>query len=224
MSDSKLLKILYGIICLMLVTFFGFGIYFMTHQNSGAGLLAIGIGLIGLGFTLFLGSGFLFAKDVVSETTVYAAKPSGKAVLAASARLKDVLFSLEGTVDGKNADVSVYEKGLSVKSGNSVSYLMLEDIKGVMSLPTGDGFVIGGHVQQDGLFKNMTLDMTFTNKMRVKALEKMLVNANVLFVMDRGSLSKLMETPAKAVTATQEQQHTVPSGGRRKLSDVVHNS
>lgn len=212
MSDSKLLKILYGIICLMLALFFGFGVYFLLHQSYGAGLLAIGIGLIGLGFALFLGAGFLFAKDVVSET-VYSEKISGKAVLSGGVRLKDILFHMNGIVNGRSADIAVADVGFSVAFPDGTIYAMSDDIRGVMLLPDGNGMIVRGNFEQKMQLRDMVLRMKVENKMRMKAMEKMLVNAGVIFVENEAALGNLTCDSGVKVGA-----------GRRKLSDVVRES
>lgn len=212
MNDSKLLKILYGIICLMVVAFFGFGGYFIFHQSYGAGLLAVGIGLIGLGFTIFLGTGLIFAVDDDGSKTVYASSVSGKAVLSGKVQLKDILFTMDGVVNGQSAEVCVAENGFSVKFADSVIYAMLEDVKGVVKLASGDGFLMRGDFEQHMQIRNMLLQMTFDNKMRMKAFEKMFVNVGVPFMENESDLD--------VVFPMASQELTVPNN-RQKLSDRI---
>lgn len=183
MNDSKFLKILYGVICLMLVAFFGFGGYFLYHGVHGAGLLAIGIGLMGLGCTVFLGNGLIFAKDDV-ETTYCKEYPAGKAVMSGAALIKDIVYNLTCDVDCeyakhvKGVDVGVADNGFVVNVDKRTHvYIVFSRIKNVYREDLFYKFV--GEVECNMNLKVGVLTLTFPNKMKAKVFEKSLQRAGI---------------------------------------------
>lgn len=183
MNDSKFLKILYGVICLMLVAFFGFGGYFLYHGVHGAGLLAIGIGLMGLGCTVFLGNGLIFAKDDV-ETTYRKEYPAGKAVMSGVALIKDIVYNLTCDVDCeyakhvKGVDVGVADNGFVVNVDKRTHiYIVFSRIKNVYREDLSYKFV--GDVECNMNLKVGVLTLTLPNKMKAKVFEKSLQQAGI---------------------------------------------
>lgn len=183
MNDSKFLKILYGVICLMLVAFFGFGGYFLYHGVHGAGLLAIGIGLMGLGCTVFLGNGLIFAKDDVN-TTYCKEYPAGKAVMSGAALIKDIVYNLTCDVDCeyakhvKGVDVGVADNGFVVNVDKRTHvYIVFSRIKNVYREDLSYKFV--GDVECNMDLKVGVLTLTLPNKMKAKVFEKSLQQAGI---------------------------------------------
>lgn len=183
MNDSKFLKILYGVICLMLIAFFGFGGYFLYHGVHGAGLLAIGIGLMGLGCTVFLGNGLIFAKDDVN-TTYCKEYPAGKAVMSGAALIKDIVYNLTCDVDCeyakhvKNVDVGVADNGFVVNVDKRTHvYIVFSRIKNVYREDLSYKFV--GDVECNMNLKVGVLTLTLPNKMKAKVFEKSLQQAGI---------------------------------------------
>lgn len=183
MNDSKFLKILYGVICLMLVAFFGFGGYFLYHGVHGAGLLAIGIGLIGLGCTVFLGNGLIFAKDDV-ETIYRKEYPAGEAVMSGVALIKDIVYNLTCDVDCeyakhvKGVDVGVADNGFVVNVDKRTHiYIVFSRIKNVYREDLSYKFV--GDVECNMNLKVGVLTLTLPNKMKAKVFEKSLQQAGI---------------------------------------------
>lgn len=183
MNDSKFLKILYGVICLMLIAFFGFGGYFLYHGVHGAGLLAIGIGLMGLGCTVFLGNGLIFAKDDV-ETTYRKEYPAGKAVMSGVALIKDIVYNLTCDVDCeyakhvKGVDVGVADNGFVVNVDKRIYiYIVFSRIKNVYREDLSYKFV--GDVECNMNLKVGVLTLTLPNKMKAKVFEKSLQQAGI---------------------------------------------
>lgn len=183
MNDSKFLKILYGVICLMLVAFFGFGGYFLYHGVHGAGLLAIGIGLIGLGCTVFLGNGLIFAKDDV-KTTYRKEYPDGEAVMSGVALIKDIVYNLTCDVDCeyakhvKGVDVGVADNGFVVNVDKRTHiYIVFSRIKNVYREDLSYKFV--GDVECNMNLKVGVLTLTLPNKMKAKVFEKSLQQAGI---------------------------------------------
>lgn len=183
MNDSKFLKILYGVICLMLVAFFGFGGYFLYHGVHGAGLLAIGIGLMGLGCTVFLGNGLIFAKDDV-KTTYCKEYPAGKAVMSGVALIKDIVYNLTCDVDCeyakhvKGVDVGVADNGFVVNVDKRTHiYIVFSRIKNVYREDLSYKFV--GDVECNMNLKVGVLTLTLPNKMKAKVFEKSLQQAGI---------------------------------------------
>lgn len=183
MNDSKFLKILYGVICLMLVAFFGFGGYFLYHGVHGAGLLAIGIGLMGLGCTVFLGNGLIFAKDDL-ETTCRKEYPAGKAVMSGAALIKDIVYNLTCDVDCeyakhvKGVDVGVADNGFVVNVDKRTHiYIVFSRIKNVYREDLSYKFV--GEVECNMNLKVGVLTLTLPNKMKAKVFEKSLQQAGI---------------------------------------------
>lgn len=183
MNDSKFLKILYGVICLMLVAFFGFGGYFLYHGVHGAGFLAIGIGLMGLGCTVFLGNGLIFAKDDVN-TTYCKEYPAGKAVMSGAALIKDIVYNLTCDVDCeyakhvKGVDVGVADNGFVVNVDKRTHiYIVFSRIKNVYREDLSYKFV--GDVECNMNLKVGVLTLTLPNKMKAKVFEKSLQQAGI---------------------------------------------
>lgn len=183
MNDSKFLKILYGVICLMLVAFFGFGGYFLYHGVHGAGFLAIGIGLMGLGCTVFLGNGLIFAKDDVN-TTYCKEYPAGKAVMSGAALIKDIVYNLTCDVDCeyakhvKGVDVGVADNGFVVNVDKRTHiYIVFSRIKNVYREDLSYKFV--GDVECNMDLKVGVLTLTLPNKMKAKVFEKSLQQAGI---------------------------------------------
>lgn len=183
MNDSKFLKILYGVICLMLVAFFGFGGYFLYHGVHGAGLLAIGIGLMGLGCTVFLGNGLIFAKDDV-KTTYSKEYPAGKAVMSGASLIKDIVYNLTCDVDCeyakhvKGVDVGVADNGFVVNvDKRTYVYIVFSRIKNVYREDLSYKFV--GDVECNMDLKVGVLTLTLPNKMKAKVFEKSLQQAGI---------------------------------------------
>ena len=183
MNDSKFLKILYGVICLMLVAFFGFGGYFLYHGVHGAGFLAIGIGLMGLGCTVFLGNGLIFAKDDV-ETTYSKEYPAGKAVMSGAALIKDIVYNLTCDVDCeyakhvKGVDVGVADNGFVVNVDKRTHiYIVFSRIKNVYREDLSYKFV--GDVECNMNLKVGVLTLMLPNKMKAKVFEKSLQQAGI---------------------------------------------
>lgn len=183
MNDSKFLKILYGVICLMLVAFFGFGGYFLYHGVHGAGFLAIGIGLMGLGCTVFLGNGLIFAKDDV-ETTYRKEYPAGKAVMSGAVLIKDIVYNLTCDVDCeyakhvKGVDVGVADNGFVVNVDKRTHiYIVFSRIKNVYREDLSYKFV--GDVECNMNLKVGVLTLTLPNKMKAKVFEKSLQQAGI---------------------------------------------
>lgn len=60
MNSKKVIRCLFGGMCLLLFGFFGVGVYFCLTQALGAGFLGIGIALICTAVTLWMADGVLF--------------------------------------------------------------------------------------------------------------------------------------------------------------------
>ena len=167
----------------MLVAFFGFGGYFLYHGVHGAGLLAIGIGLMGLGCTVFLGNGLIFAKDDV-ETTYHKEYPAGKAVMSGAALIKDIVYNLTCDVDCeyakhvKGVDVGVADNGFVVNVDKRTHiYIVFSRIKNVYREDLSYKFV--GDVECNMNLKVGVLTLTLPNKMKAKVFEKSLQQAGI---------------------------------------------
>ncbi len=183
MNDSKFLKVLYGVIFLMLVGFFGFGGYFLYHGVHGAGLLAIGIGLIGLGCTVFLGNGLIFAKDV-TKTTHHKEYLAGKAVMSGGALIKNIIYNLTCDIDCeyakhmKGVDVGVADNGFVVNVDKHTHiYIVFSRIKNVYREDLSYKFV--GDIERNMNLKVGVLTLTLPNKMKAKMFEKSLQQAGI---------------------------------------------
>lgn len=167
----------------MLVAFFGFGGYFLYHGVHGAGLLAIGIGLMGLGCTVFLGNGLIFAKDDVN-TTYRKEYPAGKAVMSGAALIKDIVYNLTCDVDCeyakyvKGVDVGVADNGFVVNVDKRTHvYIVFSRIKNVYREDLSYKFV--GDVECNMNLKVGVLTLTLPNKMKAKVFEKSLQQAGI---------------------------------------------
>lgn len=218
MNDSKFLKILYGVICLMLVAFFGFGGYFLYHGVHGAGLLAIGIGLMGLGCTVFLGNGLIFAKDDVN-TTYCKEYPAGKAVMSGAALIKDIVYNLTCDVDCeyakhvKSVDVGVADNGFVVNVDKRTHvYIVFSRIKNVYREDLSYKFV--GDVECNMNLKVGVLTLTLPNKMKAKVFEKSLQQAGIELSDD--VLDMLIDT---ALSVKSAGVSDVDTHARRRLSE-----
>ena len=218
MNDSKFLKILYGVICLMLVAFFGFGGYFLYHGVHGAGLLAIGIGLMGLGCTVFLGNGLIFAKDDVN-TTYCKEYPAGKAVMSGAALIKDIVYNLTCDVDCeyakhvKGVDVGVADNGFVVNVDKRTHiYIVFSRIKNVYREDLSYKFV--GDVECNMNLKVGVLTLTLPNKMKAKVFEKSLQQAGIELSDD------VLDMPIDtALSVKSAGVSDVDTHARRRLSD-----
>ena len=218
MNDSKFLKILYGVICLMLVAFFGFGGYFLYHGVHGAGLLAIGIGLMGLGCTVFLGNGLIFAKDDV-ETTYCKEYPAGKAVMSGAALIKDIVYNLTCDVDCeyakhvKGVDVGVADNGFVVNVDKRTHiYIVFSRIKNVYREDLSYKFV--GDVECNMNLKVGVLTLTLPNKMKAKVFEKSLQQAGIELSDD------VLDMPIDtALSVKSDGVSDVDTHARRRLSE-----
>mgnify|MGYP004572513211 CR=1 FL=1 len=216
MNDSKFLKVLYGVIFLMLVGFFGFGGYFLYHGVHGAGLLAIGIGLIGLGCTVFLGNGLIFAKDV-TKTTHHKEYPAGKAVMSGGALIKNIIYNLTCDVDCeyakhmKGVDVGVADNGFVVNVDKHTHiYIVFSRIKNVYREDLSYKFV--GDIERNMNLKVCVLTLTLPNKMKAKMFEKSLQQAGIALsddVLDM-SIDTALSVKSAGVTDTY---------ARRRLSE-----
>lgn len=218
MNDSKFLKILYGVICLMLVAFFGFGGYFLYHGVHGAGLLAIGIGLMGLGCTVFLGNGLIFAKDDVN-TTYRKEYSAGKAVMSGAALIKDIVYNLTCDVDCeyakhvKSVDVGVADNGFVVNVDKRTHvYIVFSRIKNVYREDLSYKFV--GDVECNMNLKVGVLTLTLPNKMKAKVFEKSLQQAGIELSDD--VLDMLIDT---ALSVKSAGVSDVDTHARRRLSE-----
>lgn len=60
MSEKKIMRILLIAISVLLILFFGLGVYFLLVGAVGSGFLGIGIAVLGLGLLLLLGNHVLF--------------------------------------------------------------------------------------------------------------------------------------------------------------------
>lgn len=218
MNDSKFLKILYGVICLMLVAFFGFGGYFLYHGVHGAGLLAIGIGLMGLGCTVFLGNGLIFAKDDV-KTTYCKEYPAGKAVMSGAALIKDIVYNLTCDVDCeyakhvKGVDVGVADNGFVVNVDKRTHiYIVFSRIKNVYREDLSYKFV--GDVECNMDLKVGVLTLTLPNKMKAKVFEKSLQQAGIELSDD------VLDMPIDtALSVKSDGVSDVDTHARRRLSE-----
>lgn len=218
MNDSKFLKILYGVICLMLVAFFGFGGYFLYHGVHGAGLLAIGIGLMGLGCTVFLGNGLIFAKDDVN-TTYCKEYPAGKAVMSGAALIKDIVYNLTCDVDCeyakhvKGVDVGVADNGFVVNVDKRTHiYIVFSRIKNVYREDLSYKFV--GDVECNMNLKVGVLTLTLPNKMKAKVFEKSLQQAGIKLSYD------VLDMPIDtALSVKSAGVSDVDTHARRRLSE-----
>lgn len=218
MNDSKFLKILYGVICLMLVAFFGFGGYFLYHGVHGAGFLAIGIGLMGLGCTVFLGNGLIFAKDDV-KTTYCKEYPAGKAVMSGAALIKDIVYNLTCDVDCeyakhvKGVDVGVADNGFVVNVDKRTHiYIVFSRIKNVYREDLSYKFV--GDVECNMNLKVGVLTLTLPNKMKAKVFEKSLQQAGIELSDDVLDMPIDTSLSVKSVGVSDVDTHA-----RRRLSE-----
>lgn len=218
MNDSKFLKILYGVICLMLVAFFGFGGYFLYHGVHGAGFLAIGIGLMGLGCTVFLGNGLIFAKDDVN-TTYCKEYPAGKAVMSGAALIKDIVYNLTCDVDCeyakhvKGVDVGVADNGFVVNVDKRTHvYIVFSRIKNVYREDLSYKFV--GDVECNMDLKVGVLTLTLPNKMKAKVFEKSLQQAGIELSDDVLDMPIDTELSVKSAGVSDVDTHA-----RRRLSE-----
>lgn len=219
MNDSKFLKVLYGVICLMLIGFFGFGGYFLYHGVHGAGLLAIGIGLIGLGCTVFLGNGLIFAKDV-TKVTYSKAHPAGKAVMSGEALIKNIIYNLTCDVDCEYAkhmngvDVGVADKGFVVNVDKRTHiYVVFSRIKNVYREDLSYKFV--GDIEFNMNLKVGVLTLTLPNKMKAKVFEKSLQQAGIALSDD--VLDMATDTALSSVKSAVASNSDEPV--RRRLSE-----
>lgn len=218
MNDSKFLKMLYGVICLMLVAFFGFGGYFLYHGVHGAGLLAIGIGLMGLGCTVFLGNGLIFAKDDV-KTTYCKEYPAGKAVMSGAALIKDIVYNLTCDVDCeyakhvKGVDVGVADNGFVVNVDKHTHvYIVFSRIKNVYREDLSYKFV--GDVECNMNLKVGVLTLTLPNKMKAKVFEKSLQQVGIELSDD------VLDMPIDAALSVKSAGVSdVDTHARRRLSE-----
>lgn len=218
MNDSKFLKVLYSVICLMLVGFFGFGGYFLYHGVHGAGLLALGIGFIGLGCTVFLGNGLIFAKDTV-KTTHHKEYPAGKAVMSGGALIKNIIYNLTCDVDCeyakhvKGVDVGVAEKGFVVNIDKHTNiYVIFSRIKNVYREDLSYKFV--GDIERNMNLKVGVLTLTLPNKMKAKVFEKSLQQAGITLSDDVLDMAIDTALSVKSAGVTDVDAHA-----RRRLSE-----
>lgn len=96
MSNQKTLRILFAGICTLLALFLLSGIYFMIRGAVGAGLIGIGVSLVGTALLLFLGNGILFfIKDDGAD--------------ASDEQVVNAFFTMSGTLgySGTNKDLDV---------------------------------------------------------------------------------------------------------------------
>lgn len=195
----------------MLVGFFAFGGYFLFHDVHGAGLLAIGIGLIGLGCTIFLGNGLIFAKEDVK--TVKSSKyPVGKAVLSGEALVRDIIYNLTCNVDCEYAkykecvDVGVSEKGFVVNVDKRTRvFVVFSRIKNVYREDLTYKFV--GDIEFNMHTKVGVLTLTLPNKMKAKMFEKSLQQAGIDLsddVLDMATDTALSSVKSVALSTSEE--------------------
>lgn len=202
MNDSKFLKILYTIICVILCAFFGFGVYFVMQDVYGAGLIAIGIGLIGLGFALFLGTGLVFAVDD-GVTVTRSSQPIGRAVLSGKALMKNVTSTAQAVCNCRwlqdaDVDVSITDVGFYVQvEDEEPIYIRFADIMRVAHV--NNQFLIMGEFEYQMKFGQEAMTLTMDNKIKCKTFEKLLLSAGVEFASEDIAESVIAEIQSSIV-------------------------
>lgn len=210
MNDSKFLKILYAIICVILCAFFGFGVYFVMRDVYGAGLIAIGIGFIGLGFALFLGTGLVFAVDD-DVTVTRSSQPMGRAVLSGKALMKNVTSTAQAVCNCRwlrdaDVDVAITDVGFYVQAENKEPiYIRFEDI--MRAAHANNQFLIMGKFEYQMKLGQKAMTLTMDNKMKCKTFEKLLLSAGVEFASEDIAASVISEIQS-SIVETQKAQTT----------------
>lgn len=104
MENKKVLRILFISIIVFLSLFFGSGIYFLVSGALGAGLIGIGIALLGAALCLYLGNNILF----------FIKEPDVQTQIAIQSEDLGFTMSVNVTYDGENKDLSVSDQRGSV--------------------------------------------------------------------------------------------------------------
>lgn len=209
MNDFKFLKILYTIICIILCSFFAFGVYFIIQDVYGAGFIAIGIGFIGSGIALFLGTGLVFAVDDVTVTC--SSQPMGRAVLSGKALMKNVTSTAKAACNCRwlqdvEVDVAITDVGFYVQAENKEPiYIRFEDIMRVAH--ANNQFLIMGKFEYQMKFGQEAMTLTMDNKMKCKTFEKLLSSAGVEFASEDIAESVIVEVQ-NSISETQKAQTT----------------
>lgn len=215
MTDSNFLKVLYAIISLMLLSFFGCGIYFVSQSVYGAGLIAIGIGLLGSGVALFLSVGLLFAVDNVTEWS----SSKGNAILSNKSCMKNVQYTMNSVCDcsffqSKSVEVSVCDVGFFVRSDECEPiYIPFSDIMRVAHVDSQ--FLIMGKLEYRMNVVQEAIVLMVDNKMECKMFEKTLLSENVEIVDSSVAKSVIADITANmkndSVTSVSSGRHVIKS-------------
>lgn len=81
MSEKKIMRILLIAISVLLILFFGLGVYFLLVGAVGSGFLGIGIAVLGLGLLLLLGNHVLFTIKLPQKAKPEAPSYNGDVVV-----------------------------------------------------------------------------------------------------------------------------------------------
>lgn len=93
MSEKKIMRILLIAISVLLILFFGLGVYFLLVGAVGSGFLGIGIAVLGLGLLLLLGNHVLFTIKLPQK-----AKPEAPSYIGDVVVILDNNTPKEGSV------------------------------------------------------------------------------------------------------------------------------
>lgn len=108
------LKFVFVIIGVLLFGFFGFGIYFCIRNIFGAGFMALGFGLIGMGIACILADGVLFGTIPVSGRKADLADPNDIGPVVMSVTRCDISRdNTDKRIEG-NGVVSVTDRGICI--------------------------------------------------------------------------------------------------------------
>lgn len=131
MKAKNSTKVLFVFIGILLVGFFGCGIYFIVKHVYGAGFMGLGFGLMGFGIAILLAEGVLFGTAESSSVKVSAKSVSVKSmvsygdVILTVNRLK-LCWQKDGqTVDGS---VAVTEQGLTFSGFPASAGILFSDV------------------------------------------------------------------------------------------------
>lgn len=84
MKNDLILKIIFALVCVILVLFFGLGVYFCVARNDEyhfmIGSIGVGVSFIGAGITGLLGDGVLFNKRPIVSRKVVRRAPTAAPV------------------------------------------------------------------------------------------------------------------------------------------------
>lgn len=175
-SDVKFTKILFLIISILLVLFFGSGIYFMRSSAMGAGFLGIGVALLGLGIMGLFADGVLY-----QSVSGPAAEPSKRVKKRSNVSdVTDPEFQMDATVgycdrDGssKNGVVYLCTDRIYIKHLEEFNVMILySDLKNIMQ--EKNRVVLVGMFNLDSHLKNESVYISCESLIKLKAFMQVL--------------------------------------------------